>query len=806
MKILRCWLLPLLLAALCSVTVVVGAGAAEELPRPLAGTAPGDGAAQRYITIDFDNVDINLFIKYISELTGKNFVVDRAVQGNVTIISPTRISEDEAYRVFESVLEVHGFTTVPAGSVTKILPSARARSQNLEMLQDGASTLPQDRVVTQLVPLQHSSPEEIKKVLTPLVSQTSVLIAHVPSGMLIITETLSNIQKLLGIITLLDVESREAEVDVITLEKASAPALAKILASIYQQTSAQQRAEGMPVTSDIKIVPYERVNALIVLANASEMDRVRALVARLDTEVPRAEGNIHVYYLQNATAVELVKVLNVLPEKTTGEEVDENVGKAAAISRSVRVMADAETNSLIITASRDEYAVLEEVIGKLDIPRRMVYLEALIMEVDADKTFDVGVQWAAGGSFDDGTGQLATGFSGPAGFDLLPGISSNDPSLPSGFSFGVLKQGIQIGGVTFPNIAAVLRAYKTDSAINIISTPQILTTDNKKAEISVGQNVPFITSRNTTASEQDYTQYEYKDVATKLSIVPHINQADALRLEIETEVVRIKGDLTDTPTTFKRTASTTVVLNDQDTIVIGGIIGHDATESEWKVPLLGDIPGLGWLFKTRNTTSTKTNMFIFVTPRIVRNPAELAAVAMQKEDAMGLVLPGVKEAMEQRMNPDHARRLIDQGQEKLRTGRTDSAEQYFAEARRQQVDPGYLRNLIERGYDKLQAGQTDAARVFLEEALTIEPSNPYALINMAAVYEKSDQPRQAAVMYQAVIAGGTAALADRASAPERLGVPLLQIAREGLERLAGTDKPVKRPESNTWNWDEREHK
>ncbi len=806
MIILRCWLLPLLLAALCSFTAVVGAGAAEELPRPLAGTVPANSTAQRYITIDFDNVDINLFIKYISELTGKNFVVDRAVQGNVTIISPTRISEDEAYRVFESVLEVHGFTTVPAGAVTKILPSARARSQNLEMFQDGASYLPQDRVVTQLVPLQHSSPEEIKKVLTPLVSQTSVLIAHVPSGMLIITETLSNIQKLLGIITLLDVESREAEVAVIALEKASAAALAKILTNIYQQTSAQQRAEGGPVASDIKIVPYERVNALIVLANASEMDRVRALVARLDTEVPRAEGNIHVYYLQNATAVELVKVLNVLPEKTTGEEVDENVGKVAAISRSVRVMADAETNSLIITASRDEYAVLEEVIRKLDIPRRMVYLEALIMEVDADKTFDVGVQWAAGGTFDDGTGQLATGFSGPAGFDLLPGISSDDPSLPSGFSLGVLKQGIQIGGVTFPNIAAVLRAYKTDSAINIISTPQILTTDNKKAEISVGQNVPFITSRNTTASEQDYTQYEYKDVATKLSIIPHINQADALRLEIETEVVRIKGDLSDTPTTFKRTASTTVVLNDRDTIVIGGIIGHDATESEWKVPLLGDIPGLGWLFKTRSTTSTKTNMFIFVTPRIVRNPAELAAVAMEKEDAIGAVLPGVKEAMEQRMNPDHARRLVDQGQEKLRTGRTDAAEQYFAEARRQQVDPGYLRNLVERGYDKLQAGQTDAARVFIEEALTIEPSNPYALINMAAVYEKSGQPRQAAVMYQAVIAGGTAALADQASAPDRVGVPLLQIAREGLERLAGTDKPVKRPESNTWNWDEREHK
>ncbi len=716
---------------------------------PAAAGIPVGTASERSITIDFDSVDINLFIKYISELTGRNFVVDRAVQGNVTILSPTRISEEEAYRVFESVLEVYGYTTVPAGAVTKILPSARARSQNLQLFQDGGSDRPEDRVVTQLVPLLHASPEEMKRVLTPLVAQTSLLIAHSPSAMLLITDTRANIQKLLGIIAQLDVESREKEVAVLKLEKAKAADLARILTSISRQSTVPPQAEA--AAGETIIVPYEQGNALILLASATELGRLRQLVAMLDTEAPRAAGNIHVYYLQNATAAELVKVLSLLPD--TGQAEEEKGAQAAEISKNVRVMADEETNALIITASPEEYLVLEEVIGKLDIPRRMVYLEALIMEVDADKSFDVGVQWAAAGAFDGGSGQLVTGFSGSSGFDLLPGISGDDPTLPSGYSLGLLKQGIRIGGVTFPNIAAILRAYKTDSSINIISTPQILTTDNKKAEISVGENVPYITSRNTTSTEQDYSQYEYRDVATKLSIVPHINQADTLRLEIETEVVRIKGGgNSDTPTTYKRTATTTVVLNDRDTIVIGGIIGHDATESEWKVPLLGDIPLLGWLFKTRTTASTKTNMFIFVTPRIVRNPVELAAMSREKES----LLPATTAELPPAADPEQTSRLVRQG------------------------------------YEKLRAGQSNAAREYFAEVLAVDPSNPYALINMGAILEKEGNPRQAAAMYQAVIAGGTAALAEKASAADRVGVPLLQVAREALERLAGAAEEEER--------------
>ena len=362
---------------------------------------------------------------------------------------------------------------------------------------------------------------------------------------------MSNIQKLLGIIKVLDVESREDEVAFIPLIHSSAESIAKILTTVYQRGSGpQQPGVARNFSQNVKIVPYERANALIVIANNSEMGKIKSLIATLDTEVERAEGNIQVYYLQNATAVDLAKVLNDLPETMAKEGAVQ--GKVAAISKDVRVMADEETNSLIIRASKDEYAVLEDVISQLDIPRRMVYLEALIMEVDADKNFEVGVEWSGAGNFSNDTGKVLGGFSGADGFinsvDADGNISLG--AAGSGLTMGILKQGVRIGNVTFSDIAGVLKAYQSDSDVNIISTPQILTMDNKKAEISVGENIPFITSQNTTASAQDYTQYEYKDVATKLSITPHINQSNILRLEIETEVVRAK-DTSDTPTTFQ---------------------------------------------------------------------------------------------------------------------------------------------------------------------------------------------------------------------------------------------------------------
>ncbi len=672
-------------------------------------------ASQRYVTIDFNDVDINLFIKYISELTGKNFIVDRSVKGKVTIISPTRISVQDAYHVFESVLEVHGFTTVPAGSVIKIVPAVQARSKNIATLRKTSSLYPEDKVVTQIIQLVHTSPVEVKKILAPLVSKTSVVIAHAESGMLIITDVLSNIRRLLKIIKAVDVPSVGEELEIIPLKYASATNVSKSLSQIFIRSARKGSRREI-----VKIIPYERANSLIVFAPKVQVRRIRQLVKQLDTEVPRDSGRIHVYYLQHASAEELIKVLMNLPdEKTAGKKK----GKAPAISKDVKMMADEETNSLIIIAPRDEYLTLEEVIKKLDIPRRMVYLEALIMEVAADKSFELGVQWGGGGSFDDGTGQLFSGFSGNPStpYDIMSGLKQEPPVLPAGFTFGVMKQGIKIGNIYFPNLGAVLRAYRDDSDINIVATPQILTTDNKKALIKVGENVPYITSKNTTTSQQDYTNYEYKDVATTLEITPQINQNDIVRMEIMAEVIKLKNpnDVSGTPTTFTRKAETTVVVHNNETVVIGGIIGQDTSSSEYKVPLLGDIPLLGWLFKTRTEYEAKTNLFIFITPHIVENPAELAALYYKKRDVMEYVQKGSSAI------PDWK----------------------FKDA----PNPAHAVALNDIGFAKLQKGDIAMAKQYFEQALKIDPTNRSALTNLGAVYEKEGDMARAEACYQKVL-------------------------------------------------------
>jgi general secretion pathway protein D len=718
--------------------------------------------SSREISIDFDNVDIMLFIKYMSELTGKNFVVDKAVKGNVTIISPRKISEAEAYRVFESVLEVHGFTTVPSGPVIKIVPAAMARTQNIDTLRTGSKEIPEDKVVTQLIPLKYTSPEEIKKALVPLLAKTSVMIAHTHSGMLIVTDTLSNIQRLLSIIEALDVPYPRERIDVIPLKNGSVTVAANIINAIFQKTATgKETAAGW---QDIScIVPYERINALVVMASDADLNRIHNLVTLLDSEKEKGNGNIHVFYLQNANAKDLAKVLGDLPQNQVSGG---GKGNTTNDSKDVRIMADEETNSLIISASPAEYGTLEGVIKKLDIPRRMVYLEALIMEVNTSKDFSVGVQWVSS------DGKVFSGFSGSASspYGNITNLTADTPSLPAGGTLGVFNEGIRIGGLTFPDLAAVINAYKNDSDINIISTPQVLTTDNKKAEISVGENVPYITSKNTTTgTQQDYTNYEYRDVSTKLTIVPHINQTGALRLNIKTEVIKLKdsssSSISLTPTTLKRTADTTVIVRDNQTVVIGGIIGHDETESDYKVPLLGDIPVLGWLFKTHSTNATKTNMFIFVTPHIIKNPADISHVTRNKEKESGKTFSEIRDSL---VKPEDRTRSL---------------------------------KISERGYDEMQNNNLTEAKKYFMESLQVDPENPYALINLAVIYEKEGQSEKAVAAYRKVVLSGTGRLASGSSDPKKVGESLTGIAKEGLIRLHADipASPGDRPVENDHN-------
>ncbi|MBW2602547.1 MAG: type II secretion system protein GspD, partial [Deltaproteobacteria bacterium] len=379
----------------------------EPTPKPQPQTKPIQKKVQKKsVTIDFDNVDLLLFVKFISEVTGKNFIIDQKVKGKVNIISPTKISGDEAYMVFQSVLEVHGFTTIEAGNVIKIVPSTVARGKNIETrLREEAITTPEDKVVTQLIRLDYANPDELKKLLAPLISKSSVIISYPPSGMLIVTDVLSNIQRLMRIIDTIDVLGVGAEISVIPIEYATASILTKTLTTIFQTTGRTTRTSRGKTTSSIaapsiKIIADERTNSLIISASEHDTLRIKQLIKILDQETPRGAGNIRVHYLQHANAEELAKVLTNLP---SGKGKTATKGKAPVISKEVQIVADKATNSLVITANKQDYQAIMDVVGKLDIPRPMVYIEALIMEVSTDKSFNIGVQWLAAddiGSYD----------------------------------------------------------------------------------------------------------------------------------------------------------------------------------------------------------------------------------------------------------------------------------------------------------------------------------------------------------------------------------------------------------------------
>lgn len=600
--------------------------------------------SKQLVSIDFNNVDISVFIKFISELTGKNFVIDQRVRGAVNIISPSKISIDEAYKVFESVLEVHGYSTVKSGKVIKIVPSHDARSKNIETMFKEETRSPEDKVVTQLVHLKYADPGEIKKLFAPLISKSSLVLAYSPTNMLVITDTYSNITRLLKILDVIDVTGTGLELSVIPLEFAGAEKLVKILSTVFQT---RRRPKKGNLGKFVKFVADERTNTIVLLASENDTIRIKKLVKLLDREVPRGKEKIRVYYLENATAEDLAKVLQELPAKKSSPAKGKK--EAPLISGDVIIKADKATNSLIIMAEKDDYLVIEEIIEKLDIPRAMVYIECLIMEVNVNKEFNLGTEWQAGGktSYDgqSKTGFFGGGFSGGGenNYSNIGGMTgSGTVSLPSGFSLGVFGEVVTIGNIIFPNLAAVIQAYKKDKDVHILSTPQILTTDNEEASITVGKNIPYITRQDTTIDDRSYSNYEYKDVGITLKITPQISKDRMVRLNISQEVTKLESisGAEFRPTTLKRTIDTTVIVKDKNTVVIGGLIDDSFSDIEYMVPCLGNIPVLGWAFKSMSKSNDKTNLFIFLTPHVIKNPVEADMVYKKKKDQIDKIKEG----------------------------------------------------------------------------------------------------------------------------------------------------------------------
>ncbi len=588
---------------------------------------------EQFVSIDFNNVDINVFIKFMSELTGTNFVVDQRVKGKVTIISPSKISLNEAYKVFESVLEVHGYTTVKAGEVVKVIPSPDARSKSIETKLREEAEAPEDKIVTQLIPLRYADPVEIKRLFTPMVSKSSVILAYGPTNTLIITDVYSNIRRLLKILKEIDITGIGQQISVIPIEYAEASKLVNLLTTVFKPT----RKKGKAATQKtITMVADERTNTIVMLASEVDSLRVKRLIAMIDKETPRGKGSIHVYYCKHATAEELAKVLQDLPTQQAGAPKGK---QPSVVAGKVRISADKATNSLIIMADKEDYNVLEDVILKLDIPRSMVYIESLIMEVDMATSLNIGIDWAAFGEGSIGGRETVIG----GGF--RNGFVTPDELLQGGLTVGLLTEPVEIAGVTVSNISAIINAVKTDDDFRILSTPQILTTDNEEARISVGENRPYQTRSTTDQSGGTFESFEYRDVGKTLKITPHVTEDRLVRMQINLEVTEIDQAQTLTtsstlPVTLKRTVDTTVIVKDQQTVVIGGLIDDSTTQNENKVPVLGDIPLLGWMFKKSSTETDKTNLYVFLTPRVIKNPGEALGIFQQKREQIETIREG----------------------------------------------------------------------------------------------------------------------------------------------------------------------
>ncbi len=597
------------------------------------------------ISIDFHDADIRAVIKFISELTGSNFVVDSKVKGKVTVIAPTKITIEEAYRMFESILEVEGYTTVPAGKAIKIIPSREAKQKGIEAFSPKrGSVLSEDRIITRIIHLKYIDADSVLTVIKPLVSKESSLVSYAYTNDIILTDVASNIRKILTIIEELDIEGFQEELSVIALEYADAKTLAAELKSIFEEKAVRQklaparrrRRRTAPAAGKrvIKIIPDERTNSIVLVANAEDTANIKRVIRDLDIVAPVGKGKINVYYLRNADAEEMAKVLTDITAKAKPKK---EPGKGIEFAGEVIITPDKPTNSLVITASPQDYEVLKGVIEKLDIRRLQVFVEGLIMDVSMDKVRELGMEWQLSDvdydkSFRDAKHKP---FGGTSFGDINQ--ARVNPFDLTGLVLGAADGTITFGGETFLNIAALVRALQTDTDVNILATPHLLTMDNQEAEIVVAENVPFKVRTTATASGFPVEEIERKDVGLTLRITPQISEGDFVRLEIYQEISNVleqpiagASDLV----TAKRSAKTAVVVKDHQPVVLGGLIQDTVDDSVQKVPWLGDIPLMGNLFKVTKHSGGKNNLLIVITPHIIRTAEDLEDFYQEKKVEM----------------------------------------------------------------------------------------------------------------------------------------------------------------------------
>ncbi len=586
------------------------------------------GMADELISVNFDQVDIRIVLKTIGDITGINFVVDDSVSGAVTVMFPTKIRLGDVYRVLESILEVKGFAAVPAGgNLVKVVPRAEAAKRNLQVrFGSNPSEIPlNDSLVTQIIPLNYADVGDVSQIVQPLLATGAQMSTYPKTNSIVITDTSSNIHHIAKIIQTLDVEE---QVTIFSLNYASAQVLSEQITRIIQNSKAASGQAGRTRTTaaietGIKIQPDVRTNSLIVVANAQDTETIERLIKQLDVERPMSANNVHVVYLENARAKEVAASL-------TAALANLRITGALESSQQVQVTADEGTNALIIAASAQDYKVIAEIIKKLDIVREQVLVEMLIMEVGENGLREIGIDWA---TLDEAV-ENSIRFFGATNFGPRVDFVSGDLE-------GLVVGAWRADGADV-RIGAILHALEKQSGVNILSTPHITTSNHSKAKIIVGENRPFVMESRITESDPltptVIKTYEYKDVGISLEITPHISQGGLVRLEIDSEFSKLIEDVTtpsrDTPTTAKRQAQTVISMNSGSTVVIGGLIRDDKTTIEKKIPLVGDLPLVGGLFKFQREQLQKTNLLIFITPHVISNQKDMEQITERKRNEM----------------------------------------------------------------------------------------------------------------------------------------------------------------------------
>jgi len=584
------------------------------------------------ITLNMKGADITAFIGTVAKQTNKNFIVDPRVKGKVTLISHRPLNKKALYQVFLSVLEVHGFTAVPGGGDTvKIVPIASAKHSGIPTVRPNEHH-EGDEPVTQVLEIKHVPAAQLVPILRPLVPPQGHLAAYPPSNVLIISDSANNIERILNIIERIDKKTSD-EIEVIQLDHASAKEVVNILNNLNKA-----RGKKDPSSNHPTIVADERTNSVLLGGDPAARLRIRAIISHLDTPLDSG-GNIHVVYLKYANAKDLVPVL-------TGVGKSEVKGKQVAGGRRRRtnptqkteftIQADESSNALVISSPPDIMRSLHAVIRKLDVRRAQVMVEAIIAEVSLNKSAELGVEWVLDGTPGGQRPVSLTNFPGGQTTSLAnlasAAISETAPALGAGISIGIGRLGHKA-----LNFGVLLSALKGDGESNILSTPNIVTLDNVEAEINVGQEVPFVTGSftsagNTGSVSNPFQTIQRKPVGITLKVKPQINEGDAIRLDIEQKIDSLSASAVGAVDliTNTRTIKTSVMVDDGQTLVLGGLIKDDLKESVQKVPLLGDIPILGALFRKKSTTKEKINLMVFLRPIILRNAQDAYDVSSEK--------------------------------------------------------------------------------------------------------------------------------------------------------------------------------